>query len=261
MADNRAITKVRPEEKQSATSIAFIWIGGVISAQSLMVGAILIGGLNLVTSIVIVFVAFMVQAFLMALNGMQASDLGYPAAVLLGKTFGETGSRFILSGLISILQFVNAGIQVAVCGGAFYAALAHFGITMFPVWACSLFWGAMMVLTAVYGFGWMKMLNYLAVPYLIVVCLWGTIQSVVNFGAEALFSYQPETPMSFVSGLSIVIGLLAMGALVGLFLKAFSPAFMSIIVSIAVYTILYRVFKDRLPQPVDPETFVGSGDN
>ena len=213
MADNRAITKVRPEEKQSAASLAFIWIGGIISAPALMIGAALISGLTLGTSILVILVGFLVQAFLMALNGMQASDLGYPAAVLLGKTFGEVGSRFILSGLISILQFIQAGIQVEVCGGAFYAALASFGITFIPSWLCSLFWGLLMVLTAVYGYGWMKILNYVAVPYLIIVCLWATIRSAMDYGVAALLSYQPETSMSFVAGLSIVIGMLAMGTL------------------------------------------------
>ena len=218
MADNRAITKVRPEEKQSAASLAFIWIGGIISAPALMIGAALIGGLDLKTSILVILIGFIAQAFLMTLNGMQAADLGYPAPVLLGKTFGEIGSRFILSGLISILQFVQAGIQVAVCGGAFYAALASFGITIFPVWLCSLFWGGLMVLTAVYGYGWMKILNYVAVPYLIIVCVWATARSAVDYGVEALFSYQPETPMSF------VIGMLAMGTLTTTNLTRFSKS-------------------------------------
>ena len=91
MADNRAITKVRPEEKQSAASLAFIWIGGIISAPALMIGAALIGGLDLKTSILVILIGFIAQAFLMTLNGMQAADLGYPAPVLLGKTFGEIG--------------------------------------------------------------------------------------------------------------------------------------------------------------------------
>ena len=224
MADNRAITKVRPEEKQSAASLAFIWIGGIISAPALMIGAALISGLDLKTSIIVIFIGFLAQAILMTLNGMQASDLGYPAPVLLGKTFGEIGSRFILSGLISILQFVQAGIQVAVCGGAFYAALASFGITIFPVWVYSLFWGFLMVLTAVYGYGWMKILNYLAVPFLIIVCIWATARSALDYGIDALFSYQPENPMSFVSGLSIVIGMLAMGTLTTTNLTRFSKS-------------------------------------
>ena len=50
------------------------------------------------------------------------------------------------------------------------------------------------------------------------------------------------------------------GALVGLFFKAFSPAFVSIIVSMIVYCILHSIFKNKIPEAVNPEVYVGTGD-
>ena len=44
--EKRAITQVQPEEKQSTLSLTMIWVGGVISAPALMVGAILMGGFS-----------------------------------------------------------------------------------------------------------------------------------------------------------------------------------------------------------------------
>ena len=225
MADNRAITKSDPKKNNLRQAWHSLRLGGIISAPALMIGAALISGLDLKTSIIVIFIGFLAQAILMTLNGMQASDLGYPAPVLLGKTFGEIGSRFISPGLISILQFVQAGIQVAVCGGSILCCVGKFRYNHFPrLGICSLFWGFLMVLTAVYGYGWMKILNYLAVPFLIIVCIWATARSALDYGIDALFSYQPENPMSFVSGLSIVIGMLAMGTLTTTNLTRFSKS-------------------------------------
>ena len=213
MADNRAVTKVRPEEKQSAASLAFVWIGGVISAPAIMMGSLLVAGNNMTSTLIIIIIGFLIQAFLMAVNGMEASDLGYPAAVLLGKTFGEIGSRFILSGLISLLQFVQAGIQAGVCGGAFYELLVSLGVEFIPLWLCTFIWGMVMVVTAVYGFGWMKWLNYIAVPFLVVVCLYGVIKAGNAYGWDNIFAYEPENPMTFMDSMSLIIGMLAMGCL------------------------------------------------
>lgn len=117
--EKRAITQVQPEEKQSTLSLTMIWVGGVISAPALMVGAILMGGLSLQMTLLITLLAFGVQVAIMSLNGIEASDTGYPLTVILGKTFGNTGSRYILAGLITLTQGLQAAVQIGVCGGAF----------------------------------------------------------------------------------------------------------------------------------------------
>ena len=57
---------------------------------------------------------------------------------------------------------------------------------------CSLVWGAIMLLTACLGFKGLKWLNYIAVPALVVVCLYGIIASMVqNDGVAMLTAYNP----------------------------------------------------------------------
>ena len=212
--EKRAITQVQPEEKQSTLSLTMIWVGGVISAPALMVGAILMGGLSLQMTLLITLLAFGVQVAIMSLNGIEASDTGYPLTVILGKTFGNTGSRYILAGLITLTQGLQAAVQIGVCGGAFVAALGAFGIP-FPMWLSMILWGGIMVLSAVYGFTWMTVLNYVAVPFLVVVCLYGTIKSVGMYGGfSAVLAYEPAQQMDFVSALAIMIGIFACGTIV-----------------------------------------------
>ena len=212
--EKRAITKVQPEEKKSTGSLTLIWAGGVISAPALMLGAILMGGLSLKMVLLITLIAFGVQVAIMSLNGIEASDTGYPLTVLLGKTFGNTGSRFVLAALITLTQALQAAVQVGVCAGAFVASLAQFGITL-PLWFSIILWGGIMVLTAVYGFKWMTVLSYIAVPFLIIACLYATVRAVGMYGGfGAIMAYEPAQQMDFVSALGITIGIFACGTIV-----------------------------------------------
>ncbi|MDL2218539.1 cytosine permease [Christensenellaceae bacterium OttesenSCG-928-M15] len=210
--ETRTLSRVRPEERQSTASIAFIWIGGVISIPMLMVGAILGTGLSLGMVVIVTLVAFAVQVFLMTLNGIQASDTGYPLAILLGKTFGEVGSRYLTSALVGLMQIGWFAIQTAVCGSAFSSLLTTLGLPI-PVWISSILWGVIMLVTAVYGFGWMKILNYLSVPLLVIACTIATIMAGNEYGFAAIASYQPENSMGFIPALAIMIGVFASGTI------------------------------------------------
>lgn len=227
----RAMTKVRPEEKKSTASLTLIWAGGVISAPALMVGAILMGGLSLKMILLITLIAFGAQVALMSLNGIEASDTGYPLTVLLGKTFGNIGSRYILAALITVTQALQAAVQVGVCAGAFVASLAKFGIP-FPLWLSIILWGGIMVLTAVYGFKWMTVLSYIAVPFLIISCLYATIRAIGMYGGfSAIMTYRPAQQMDFVSALAIMIGIFACGTIVCTDLTRYSKSRRSTIIS------------------------------
>src|SRR5690625_2463122 len=116
--EKKAITKIHDHEKQTTLGITSIWVGSVISIPMLMAGALLASGLTFWNTILVTLIAFIVQVFLMTLNGMQASDTGYPLSVLLGKTFGEKGSRYILSSVTLIVLILSYAIQAAVSGKA-----------------------------------------------------------------------------------------------------------------------------------------------
>lgn len=211
--EKKAITKVHDHEKQTTLGITSIWVGSVISIPMLMAGALLASGLTFWNTILVTLIAFIVQVFLMTLNGMQASDTGYPLSVLLGKTFGEKGSRYILSSVTLIVLILSYAIQAAVSGKAFSALLGVMGID-FPDWLSILLWGIIMLVTAVYGFGWMKILNYISVPFLVIVCFYAIKLVIQKTGIEGILNYQPENEMSFIAALSVMIGVFATGTLI-----------------------------------------------
>ena len=105
------------------------------------------------------------------------------------------------------------------CGSAFASLganmLGYESASPTAVTICSLVWGAIMLLTACLGFKGLKWLNYIAVPALVVVCLYGIIASMVqNDGVAMLTAYNPPVSSGLVFGMSMVVASFALGGLI-----------------------------------------------
>ena len=131
---------------------------------------------------------------------------------------GEKGARYIISTLLAIACVGWFGIQSATCGSAFASMVASMmGREATPtlVTISSIVWGAIMLVTACGGFKGLKWLNYIAVPLLVVVCLYGLIAGIVsNDGGSAIANYAPETSSGMVFGISMVVASFALGGVI-----------------------------------------------
>lgn len=230
MAIDRSYTKVRQNEKQSAIGLTFVWVGTVVCAPALMIGAILTTGFSLGKTLLIIGIAYLFQTFLMILNGIMASDTGYPLTVLLGKTFGEKGSRYLIASTTALFQLAQSAVQVGVCAASICAGLSTVGLTI-PFWISALICGILMTLTAVFGYNSMKILSYIAVPFLAITCVIACIKSGNAFGWKELWSYQPQSNMTFSYGLGITIGGFALGTLTTTNLTRFAKSKKDVIIS------------------------------
>lgn len=212
--EKKAMAPIGQDERQSWASIAFIWIGIIICVPMLMVGSLMASGLSLWEVIAVILIGFGITGGIMCLTGIIGSDLGLPSAMVSTKGFGNTGSRVIVS-LISAVSAIGwFGIQTAFCGSAFsQLMLSSFNVD-FPLWLSNIIWGAVMVWTAIYGFKFLKVLNYIAVPALLVLCVYGIVATLQGNGAQILASYHPSSPMPFVSAISTMVGLLATGMVI-----------------------------------------------
>ncbi|MDU4028866.1 MAG: cytosine permease, partial [Enterococcus faecalis] len=119
----------------------------------------------------------------------------------------------IISIILAIACLGWFGLQANVSGGAFTNFLKIYGIDL-PVSLSSLIWGIIMLISALYGIKILKILNYFAVPVLVLVCLYGLVASLRNNGWEAVSQYTPQTAGSFMSGLSMTVGSFALGAVI-----------------------------------------------
>jgi cytosine permease len=214
--ERKALSRIPMEQRKSCIGIAFIWIGTMICIPMLMVGGLLASMMSLSGVIIAAIVGFAVCAAIMVMAGIQSTDLGLPSTMITTSSFGDKGSSFVGSLAVFIAQTGWFGVQTATCAMAFSSLMTFLGVENFPAWAGCLIWGAVMLVTAVYGFKFMAVLNYIAVPALFLLCLYGIIYAVRQAGWGALLSFEPDaaSTMPMTSAISLVIGLFAVGTVI-----------------------------------------------
>ena len=204
--------EVKSEQRQSWQSIAMVWIGSMICVSSLMVGGMIGNGMSLGGCVVAIIIGYLIICIYMCLVGMQGCDTGLPTAVMAAGSLGEKGSKYIISSILAIACIGWFGIQAAVCGESFSSMIGSMTGVVIPVWICSVFWGGVMLATACFGFKGLKWLNYIAVPLLAIVCIYGIWAAMAqNDGIAVIQSYTPVASISFVSGISLTVATFAVG--------------------------------------------------
>ena len=211
--------EVHESQRQSWLSIAAVWAGGMICVPCLMIGGVLTGGgLSLMEIVISILIGYGLICLYMIFIGMQACDTGLPVAVMASGALGEKGARYVISTLIAIACIGWFGIQSATCGQAFASMVAPLlGMEVTPAFVSvsSIVWGVIMLATACAGFKGLKWLNYIAVPLLVIVCLYGLIAGIVaHDGGAAIAAYAPETSMGLVYGISMVVASFALGGVI-----------------------------------------------
>ncbi|MCM3783648.1 cytosine permease [Neobacillus mesonae] len=198
---------------QSWFTLAIVWAGAMISIPGLLVGNTLITGMSMSKTLLVTLVGYSIIVVLMILQGIQSTDLGKSTVQAASQVFGKKGSRTILSILLTIACLGWFGIQANVCGAALANLLAEFDISM-PVPVASLISGLVMVVSAMYGIKVLRVLSYIAVPLLVVLCVYGLIEALTGDNLQLISSYRPEQDMNFMDGLAVTIGSFALGAVI-----------------------------------------------
>lgn len=203
------------EEKntQSWQNLAFVWAGAMICVPSLMIGGTLVSGMSFLQTIIVGFLGYLLIVALMVLQGMQGVDLHQSTVQMASQVFGKVGSQKVISLLLMIACLGWFGLQANVCGQAFTSFLAIYEITV-PVQVSSLFWGIVMLLSALYGIRFLNLLNHVAVPILVVTCLYGVFASVRADEFSQIFQHAGDGSVNVSAGLAITIGSFALGAVI-----------------------------------------------
>jgi cytosine permease len=215
LEENKTGFEVSSEKRESWWSVTMVWAGAIICVTCLMVGGLLGSYLTLGQCALAILIGYAIVVVYMCLIGMQGCDLGLPTSVMAGASLGEKGSKYIISALLAIACIGWFGVQSAVCGMSFSAMfLSIFGVNI-PAWISIIFWGVIMLLTACFGFKGLKMLSTVAVPLLLVVCVYGLILAVVkNDGMNLISAYAPAVNMGLVFGINYTIATFALGGVI-----------------------------------------------
>lgn len=208
---DRGLSQIPPNEKRPWWSLAFIYIGTMICIPMLLVGGIFGGALTMGSIFWATLIGFAVCCVIMILGGSIGADTGLNASMCSTRAFGMTGANFTTALVIFICEAGWFAVQTATCALAFNTLMLQFGV-QFPFWLSCVIWGAVMFVTAVYGLKWMAVLNYIAVPLLVILCAYGGVYAINTAGWSTINSAISQNLMSLPVAVSTVIGLFALGA-------------------------------------------------
>lgn len=194
-------------------SLGIVWAGALVSIPSLLLGGSLVNGMSLTRTLLTAFIGYAIVVVIMIFQGMQSSDQGLPTVKIAEQVFGKVGSSKVISILLAIACLGWFGIQANVAGQAFSGLLNGLGVTL-AVPISSLIWGIIMIFTAIYGIKLIRVLAYIAVPYLVIVVLYGLYFALTHNGISIINNYHPTNVMSFGNGLASTIGGFALGAVI-----------------------------------------------
>jgi cytosine permease len=149
--------------------------------------------------------------------GANGSRTGLPSTAMSAEALGVSGARCIPALLICVASVGWFGVQAAMCGSSFSAITEQaLGISV-STRVTTLFFGALITASAVYGYRAAKYLFSVITPILYAILLftliWRAFSSEIGIGA-AISAWRPTRPMSYAQGIALVFGTWAMGAFV-----------------------------------------------
>ncbi|MBQ6866823.1 MAG: cytosine permease, partial [Clostridia bacterium] len=205
---DKGMSQIQAHEKRTWWSVAFIWIGTMICIPMLMVGGMFGTSLTMSSIFLATFLGFAICCLLMVLGGIVGADTGLNASMCSTHAFGMTGANFSMALMSCVAGAGWFAVQTATCATAFNMLLMQFNIT-FPFWISCIIWGVIMFVTAVYGVKWMAVLNYIAVPLLVILCAYGGIHTISANGWSTIAGTVTENAMPLSAAVSTTIGLFA----------------------------------------------------
>ena len=180
------LNPVPKEERVGWLAPLFNMLGSNIAISELMVGGTLILGMTLSNMIITSIIGNLILVAIIMIQGYIGYKEGLNTYVLAKGAFGEIGGKYLISLLLGITSFGWFGVQAGVAGLSVQKIFPSVNLTLVTV-----ILGLFMVVFALYGF-----------------------KAFSTYGVEAIYNYTPQTTMSMVEGLNIVVGLVIVGAII-----------------------------------------------
>lgn len=195
-------------------SLASIWFGGMVSVPSLLIGSTLIGALSFQYSLLAGLIGFCFVVLFMSFLSIASVEKRKNTVALASSSFGTVGARIIVGLVIGLSTLGWFGIQSNIAGASFSKIMLSSSGLDIPIWLSSVFWGIIMVFTAVFGFKYLKWLNYIAVPALTLLIIYGLVVTFQSHSFDEILNYKPTTAMPLFQAIGFTIGFVAVGGVI-----------------------------------------------
>lgn len=204
-----SIKRVEDHERVGWKAPLFNILGSNVAISELMVGGALVAGMTFKQLLATSIIGNLMLVFILILQGNIGMREGLDTYSLAESTFGLKGGKWIISLILAITSFGWFGVQAGVAGLSLLRIFPNLNLTISVIVL-----GLLMMCFAVLGFSAMAKFNYLAVPPLIIMMIWGMFKALSINGFESILSYTPASQMTIVEGLNIVIGVVIVGTII-----------------------------------------------
>lgn len=178
----------------SAFTTAGSYITGLTLSQALLS--------NFLSFFILVLVFFLPMGIIGAREGVNTYNIGE-------KPFGKTGSKILTALIVTAIPSMGwYGIQVSVASDALQLSL---GIDQKYSAIVMLIIGIIFVIPAMYGVTSMAWLDFISIPIIVFIILFGFIKALTIGSLDGLFSYVPSDPKTILWSINLSIGGMIIG--------------------------------------------------
>lgn len=208
LGNDEALSAVPLNQRQHWITPAVIFGGLEFTIPVLMVGATLAGAFGLGTIFWILLISlFGIQWIGNALQGYIGAKTGRSSSVIARSSFGKIQARFIVGLTIFAVSLGWWALQTAVAGNAISIMFGVDYHTQYGLWmTIVIIAGLLFALPSIIGYSSMKWTDYIAVPAGLILVVVAIYLSFKNTGWETISTWKPESSMSILGAISLVIG-------------------------------------------------------
>lgn len=200
------------EKRKGWFQLSIVWLGAVIALSAIILGGTIAGGLSIQQALIATLVGTFLLACLSALCGVVGAQTNLSTALVSTFALGRYGA-YAVSIILAISLFGWFGVQLELFGLSFAQVIQNaFGVEVHPK-ILVFIGGILMTTTAVIGYKAIEKLSLIAVPLLGLLIVASLVRVVIDAGSvsDQLFG----TPLTVGVSISLIIGSLAVGAIIG----------------------------------------------
>lgn len=206
---------VPESQRQGWFKLGLVWIGGVISLSATALGGALGSGMDLNQAIISTVIGSFILAVLSSICCVVGTKTGLSMSIISSYSLGKRGA-ILVSLVTAVALFGWFGVQLDLFGDT----LAKVILDVFNVSINSnvliIFGGILMTLTATFGYKAIEKLSVLAVPLLVILLAASLLITLGKYPMEDLFNMPiAANPINLGTAISMVIGSLAVGVIIG----------------------------------------------
>lgn len=204
------------ENKVKWYSLMAIWFGGMACVPSLLLGSILVSSMTFNSALIASTIGFSFVVLYMSYESIIAVKFRKSTVEIAKRSFGKKGGNIIVGLIIGVATLGWFAVQSNIAGSSFSQIMKDSTGIEIATWLSSTFWGSIMVLTAVFGFKYLKWLNYIAVPAILILVIYGLIYSFTGKSWSDIQDYIPtgDSSLSIIQAIGIAIGFVSVGGVI-----------------------------------------------